>query len=310
MNSLPTTGNACRPAANQCIVASVMTKSEAGLMSRVTRILVMLGIITSACQTQVVAPTTVDLDALNKEIDLEVERACAIIKSGDESTISNIQGIFNYKHQWAVVASNPEIQDAIKTCASIDYLIEIALGNEFGDSEARVHKWKTDVVFRVMGTPTNSDSAVLNAVLAELDGLIGTITISRDDDAANGVPVHFVPVSEMSQILPQYETGNSGFFWHWWDGSGHLYDGVVLIGSDVFEPKRHHIIREEITQLLGLAMDSFRNPTSIFQQSDTDVNRFAPLDEAVISLLYDSRVQSNATAAEMKAALGWSFSSN
>ena len=208
------------------------------------------------------------------------------------------------------VASESEIEDAIKTCAAIDYLIEIALGNEYGDSEARVHKWKTDVVFRAMGIPTTSDSAVLDAVLADLDRLIGTITISRDDDTENGVPVHFVPVSEMSQVLPQYETGNSGFFWHWWDGSGQLYDGVVLIATDVVEHKRFHIIREEITQLLGLAMDSFRYPTSIFQQSDTDVNRFAPLDEAVISLLYDSRVQPNATAVEIRAALGWSFSSN
>ena len=287
-----------------------MTKPAAGFMSRVAGILVTLGIITSACQTQVVAPTTVDLDALSKEIDFEVERACATIKSGNESTISDIQGMLSYNHQWAVVASESEIEDAIKTCAAIDYLIEIALGNEFGDSEARVHKWKTNVVFRAMGTPTTSDSAVLDAVLADLDRLIGTITIFRDDDAENGVPVHFVPMSEMSQILPQYETGNSGFFWHWWDGSGQLYDGVVLIGTDVVEHKRHHIIREEITQLLGLAMDSFRYPTSIFQQSDTDVNRFAPLDEAVISLLYDSRVRPNATAVEIRAALGWSFSSN
>ena len=279
-------------------------------MSRVAGILVTLGVITSACQTQVVAPTTVDLDALSKEIDFEVERACATIKSGNESTISDIQGMFIYNHQWVVMASEFEIEDAIKTCAAIDYLIEIALGNEYGDSEARVHKWKTDVVFRAMGIPTTSDSAVLDAVLADLDRLIGTITISRDDDTENGVPVHFVPVSEMSQVLPQYETGNSGFFWHWWDGSGQLYDGVVLIATDVVEHKRFHIIREEITQLLGLAMDSFRYPTSIFQQSDTDVNRFAPLDEAVISLLYDSRVQPNATAVEIRAALGWSFSSN
>ncbi len=291
-------------------MAGVTTKPVPGFVSRVAGTLVTLGIVTSACQTQVVAPTTVDLDALSKEIDFEVERACAAIKSGNESTISDIQGILSYNHQWQVVASEAEIEEAIKTCASIDYLIEIALGNEFGDSEARVHKWKTDIVFRAMGTPTTSDSAVLDAVLADLDRLIGAITIARDDHAENGVPVHFVPMSEMSQVLRQYETGNSGFFWHWWDGSGQLYDGVVLIGTDVSEHKRHHIIREEITQVLGLAMDSFRYPTSIFQQSDIDVNRFAPLDEAVISLLYDSRVRMNATAVEIRAALAWSFSSN
>ena len=167
-------------------MAGVTTKPVPGFVSRVAGTLVTLGIVTSACQTQVVAPTTVDLDALSKEIDFEVERACAAIKSGNESTISDIQGILSYNHQWQVVASEAEIEEAIKTCASIDYLIEIALGNEFGDSEARVHKWKTDIVFRAMGTPTTSDSAVLDAVLADLDRLIGAITIARDDHAENG----------------------------------------------------------------------------------------------------------------------------
>jgi hypothetical protein len=215
-----------------------------------------------------------------------------------------------YACQPQVRITESEIENATKTCASIDYLIEIALGAEYGASDPRIHKWTTDVVFRVMGMPTASDSAVLDTVLVDLNHLIGSITLSRDDDAENGIPVHFVPVSEMSQILPQYETGNIGFFWHWWDGSGQLSDGVVLIGTDVTEHMRHHIIREEITQVLGLANDSFRYPTSIFQQSYSDVNRFAPLDEAVISLLYDSRVQMNATPVEIRTALAWSFSSN
>jgi hypothetical protein len=151
---------------------------------------------------------------------------------------------------------------------------------------------------------------ILDAVVADLDRLIESITISRDDNAEGGISVHFVPVSEMSQLLPSYVPGNDGYFSSTWSCSGPLTTSVVLIGSDVSETFRTHLIREEVTQAFGFATDSDKYQASIFQSAYTDVDSYAALDEVLISLLYDPRVKPNATAAELRTALTWKFSSN
>ena len=50
--------------------------------------------------------------------------------------------------------------------------------------------------------------------------------------------------------------------------------------------------------------DSYRYEDSIFFQGWTDTTNYAPVDRAIISLLYDSRVQSNMTQDQVKKVFG------
>jgi hypothetical protein len=84
--------------------------------------------------------------------------------------------------------------------------------------------------------------------------------------------------------------GNIGFFWVWWDGSQVLNRSVVLIATDVDPELRRHLIREEVTQMLGLMQDSFTLPLSIFYQGFPRVNEYAPVDRTIIELLYGVHV--------------------
>ena len=47
-----------------------------------------------------------------------------------------------------------------------------------------------------------------------------------------------------------------------------------------------HLLREELTQSLGLGKDSEKYPNSIFQSSWTQTTEYLPIDRELIRLLY------------------------
>jgi hypothetical protein len=169
--------------------------------------------------------------------------------------------------------------------AEVDYFLEVALGFEFGGASEIVRKWPGDIRVRVNGDPNEQDRATLEAVMAEINELTPTVDMLLVDDEPM-VEVHFAPQSQFPSILSSWVPGNVGYFSLWWDASQHFTQGVVLISTDIDQELRNHIIREEVTQTLGLAQDSHRYSESIFYQAFSTVTQYAAVDEAVIEILY------------------------
>jgi hypothetical protein len=48
-----------------------------------------------------------------------------------------------------------------------------------------------------------------------------------------------------------------------------------------------HLLREELTQSLGLFNDSYKYENSIFQQRWTETTEYAPIDRVLIDMLYN-----------------------
>ena len=174
----------------------------------------------------------------------------------------------------------------LPTSEELDYFLEIALGVEFGGATPVIRKWSKDLAIQVHGNPTRDDLNTLAQVISELNELVGGIGLELVQDSAN-VQIHFVPESEFPSILPGYVPGNTGFFWVWWRGS-EIYKAIVLISSDesVSQEVRSHLIREELTQALGLMRDSYSYPDSIFYAPWTTVTEYSDIDRAVIRILY------------------------
>jgi len=168
----------------------------------------------------------------------------------------------------------------------IDYFVTIAFGAEFGTSQPVLRRWRSGSgpLIRVNGTPSTGDLSVLDTVIAEINRL-APVDIEIVTDFPT-LEMHFVPQSQFSAILSQAPPGNIGLVWVWWDDTDHLYQSVVLIATDVDEATRAHIIREEVTQSLGLLRDSYRYASSIFFQGPSAVTEYLPVDRAVIELLY------------------------
>lgn len=182
----------------------------------------------------------------------------------------------------------------------VDYFSEVGFGQEYGSASPVLHKWTQDVTLRVFGAPTAADLEALNLTVGELNRLLtGVQLILTDGDA--DLEVYFAPESSFAGIEPKYVPGNLGFFRVWWDGQGAIYKGRILISSDgITQEERSHLIREELTQSLGLFRDSWRYPESIFYQGWTATPGFAPIDGPTIQLLYQPQLSAGMTQVQVR----------
>lgn len=180
--------------------------------------------------------------------------------------------------------------------AELAYFGEIAFGFEFGDASPVVRKWQTDVRVAVHGDPTAEDREALATVMRELTAAIGgPVRVADAGAEPANADVYYVPRARFTAVYSQAVPNNDGEFWVSWDGTDHLTHALVLIGTDVEARFRRHLIREELTQSMGLAQDSPRYPDSMFYSGYTDTPAYSAMDRALIEMLYRDEVQAGMT---------------
>ncbi|MCH8028365.1 MAG: DUF2927 domain-containing protein [Candidatus Dadabacteria bacterium] len=174
--------------------------------------------------------------------------------------------------------------------AEIGYFFEVACGSEFGSSTPRIRKWMGRVRVAAEGSPTPEDLSVLEAVAGEVNRITGLELVVFDPVSPN-VVVYFVPESRFKYYEPNYVPKNYGFMWAWWRGSGEIYKARVMISTTgITQSARSHLIREELTQALGLMNDSWRYMDSVFYQGWMEVTEYSQHDRAVIEILYNKLI--------------------
>lgn len=187
---------------------------------------------------------------------------------------------------------------------ALDYLTEVGFGDEYQSSPAVLHKWTRDVGIGIQGAPTPADLATVNQVVAELNRLLSGLELEVTDGISDGVAdieIHFAPESGFAAMEPKYQPVNMGFFRVWMDRDGAIYRGRILIASEgITQAERSHLIREELTQSLGLFKDSRRYPDSIFYRGWTATGKYASIDSPTIRLLYLPQLLPGMTRAEVQ----------
>lgn len=181
----------------------------------------------------------------------------------------------------------------------IDYFIELAFESEYGLGGGVLRRWRSDTGLRVrlMGNVTATDQIVIESVRTEIERLT-PLRIQLVEDSAM-VEMHFVRQIRFREILPDAPPGNAGLVWVWWDPDDYLCRSVVLIATDVTDRQRSHLIREELTQALGLLEDSNMYPESVFyQDGSSQADEYSSLDRAAIELLYRDELRVGMTIAE------------
>jgi hypothetical protein len=170
--------------------------------------------------------------------------------------------------------------------AALEYFQEVAGEAEFGGSGGTLHRWAGDLRIAVYGSPADRDRRALEAVVGELNDIIDTVELTLVQADPN-VEIHFVPVDDFPALEPNYVEGNLGYVYVWWDADEEIYRARILVSTTGVTPsERAHLIREELTQSLGLLNDSWLYPDSVFYQGWTDTNRYTRLDRLVIEMLY------------------------
>ena len=107
------------------------------------------------------------------------------------------------------------------------------------------------------------------------------IFLGSGEDYANKFP------SVLNLVL-----SNWGLFNVYFDASNIIYGGIMYVDIDrASNIEEKHLLREELTQSLGLAKDSNRYPDSIFQANWTSTTEYSNVDKDLVRLLYHPSMQ-------------------
>ena len=174
----------------------------------------------------------------------------------------------------------------------IDYFKDIALGFEFGNASNITRKWNSEMRIFIGGEPNAELIEELESIKAEINQLVTDgfqVTIVNDSLQSNYY-IFFGSGAAYTDLYPglsNFIQTNLGLFSVSWNGqneltSGHMYVDIIRANSTA----QKHLLREELTQSLGLAQDSPLYSESIFQSAWTTTTEYASIDRELIRLLY------------------------
>jgi hypothetical protein len=172
-----------------------------------------------------------------------------------------------------------------------EYFKKVAYGNEFNSGNTSLKKWNQDVKIYVFGDKRDYLMSELKDIVSELNGLISTIniTIVSNESDANLI-VLFGSAQEYNEFESNsvgYTDQNQGLFIVY--GREELTHATMYVDIERTSTNdgQKHLLREELTQSLGLCNDSYDYPESIFYQGWTETTEYAEIDKELIQMLYN-----------------------
>jgi hypothetical protein len=171
------------------------------------------------------------------------------------------------------------------------YFNKVAYGSEFDNNNTSLRKWNENVKIYVMGDKRDYLMSELRSIVGELNGLINTINITI---VSNESDANLIVLFGSAQDYNKYDSGSIGYTNHNQGlfiayGSEELTYATMYV--DVERTTRNdaqkHLLREELTQSLGLCNDSYDYPESIFYQGWTETTEYADIDKELIQMLYN-----------------------
>jgi hypothetical protein len=193
------------------------------------------------------------------------------------------------------------------------YFLEIALGSEYGQAPLQIRKWKHPIYLAIDGEPMPEYlAAELQQVIQELNLLIEasgiSLTCQTQIDAHTNLIVYLgSPQGYTQSVEPlarPFIDENKGFCYVHFNDRNEIYSGSVFLNTEagLAEAYLKHLLREELTQALGLLQDSYTYPESIFYQKWTSTNTYAPIDKHLIRVLYAPWIRPGMTIQEVEKA--------
>lgn len=170
---------------------------------------------------------------------------------------------------------------------------DIALGTEYGTGFQVTQKWSSTMNIFVGGSPNDELLSELDLIKNEINELATdgfSIKIVNDSLNSNFY-IFFGQPNDYTDLFPdqisnikdnQYGLFHFNLNNNFEITSGHMYVNTDIINSEL----KKHILREELTQSLGLPNDLSNDKNSIFYNGLTSVNSYIWSDILIIRLLY------------------------
>ena len=189
----------------------------------------------------------------------------------------------------------------------IQYFKEIALQQEFTDEPQRTKKWTKQLVIFPAGKWPQHLTSELNVILKDL-ALIAPnlkIQLTKDKTASNytlfmGSADDYVKYIEPLAI--EHVKENYGYFHIYWNSNNEITHGSMYVDTKRAKTKRwqSHLLREELTQSLGLMNDSVAYKDSIFYEKGSSLTSYSDLDVYMIKILYNKKMRPNQSAKKVE----------
>lgn len=177
----------------------------------------------------------------------------------------------------------------------INCFMETAFSSEYGD-EGRdfIIRWESEIRVGLRGGYTAEDrECVLKLIQGIETHLEHFPKISLVDKASlSNMEIVFAGIKDLPGLLPEYRSGNWGFFNCRYNTKQEIVKAKILIASDVTtQAERNHLIQEEIFGALGLCSDLNGREDSILCQEWTTLGTPGDIDWGMLSLLYNPVIQ-------------------
>jgi hypothetical protein len=185
-------------------------------------------------------------------------------------------------------SSNPETKSTkVRSQEAIEYYDEVVMSSEFEGRRTKEFKWTTDMKIYVEGEPTSELLSELDRIVTELNDIINPINLVIVDNRSEAnMFVYFGSPDGFSNSHPSVNRSRLDKNWGYFTVKSN--EGMMYV--DVYranEEEQKHLLREELTQSLGLMNDSYKYPESIFYQGWTSTTEYAPIDRELIDMLYN-----------------------
>lgn len=174
----------------------------------------------------------------------------------------------------------------------INFFTSVSLGSELGSQFQILKKWTSPMKVFLDGEIEDYHTDELTIIVDELNSFFIDdfhIEVVSEIDEANFVIFHGSFNDYKYQYQPQHDINQwtHGYFDLSIDSDFTISSGHMFLNSHVTsEAQQRHLLREELTQALGLNNDIDHYPHSIFYQGYSDVRTYAEIDIEVIRLLY------------------------
>ena len=171
-----------------------------------------------------------------------------------------------------------------------DYFNSIAKQTEF-NGPCPIARWTSNVKIYIEGRKPTYLINELNRIVEELNQIIEPIDITLvENKSESNYVIYLMSGNEYARIEPAAVKNidtNWGLFVV--NSGREIKKGSMYVDLDrcTSIAAQKHLLREELTQSLGLKNDTYDYPESIFYQNWTETTDYAPIDRRLIDMLYN-----------------------
>ncbi len=196
------------------------------------------------------------------------------------------------------------------TPKEIEIFFKCALDAEFGDNDYGLKKWNKDILVFIKNPEQEQLLKEFKKIRTEINELSSGIKIIQVDveSKANFI-IFFSDKYNYAAYEPStmnYLDENFGMFWVHWNRELEIEKGSMYV--DVKRTKeidcQKHLLREELTQALGLMNDHSYDKESIFYSGWNCTTTYSLLDKKIIGLFLDEKLEAGMNSSQIKKVIG------